>query len=65
MSENERSRERAVVSLRASDDPWRDNELVRQQRISENARRPMAENLRATMELSEFLCSIAGTASRR
>jgi len=43
-------------------DPWRDNELARRARLREAGRRPLAVNLAEAMELSEFLCSIAGAA---
>lgn len=54
--------EATANSGRRSADPWRDNELARLRRLREDARRPLAVNLRDAIALSEFLCSIAGTA---
>lgn len=52
----------AATSTAGSEDPWRDNELARLQRLREDAKRPLAVNLRDAIVLSEFLCSLAGTA---
>jgi hypothetical protein len=45
-------------------DPWRLNELVRRRRLREQARRPLAVNLAAGLELSEFLATFRGAARR-
>lgn len=65
MSERDRDPDPELVDPSANNDPWRDNELVRRHRIRDDAKRPMAVNLREAMELSEFLCSVAGAARRR
>lgn len=36
------------------DAPWLDNEIVRRQRLREQARRPLEANLEEAFELSEF-----------
>jgi hypothetical protein len=46
------------------DDPWRLNEIVRARRLREQAQRPLAVNLAAGIELSEFLASFRGAAKR-
>lgn len=55
-------KEEIITPLPPEGDPWRDNELVRRQRIRENAARPMAVNLAEAIALSEFMCSVAGVA---
>jgi hypothetical protein len=44
---------------RPDDDPWRDNELARRQRIREAASRPLGVNLADTLDLSEFAAELA------
>ncbi len=48
----------------SSEEHWRENELVRIQRLRENAKRPLGVNLIEGLALSEFLASFAGTLRR-
>jgi hypothetical protein len=43
-------------------DPWRLNEEVRQRRLREDGRRPLAVNLAEGLALSEFLSTFTGSA---
>jgi hypothetical protein len=45
-------------------DVWRLNEVVRARRLREQARRPLAVNLAAGIELSEFLATFRGAARK-
>lgn len=45
----------------AEEDPWAENERIAEQRIREDAERPLGVNLAEGLALSEFLCSFAGT----
>ncbi len=57
-------REPTVSRTSPDEDPWRLNEVVRQRRLREQARRPLAVNLAEGLALSEFLSRFRGAARR-
>jgi len=60
MAEPEKQR---VAKIRVRD-VWALNESVRQRRIQEDAKRPMAVNLAEGLALSEFMAKFKGAARR-
>lgn len=57
-------RENQRVAKNRVRDSWALNESVRQRRIQEDAKRPMAVNLAEGLALSEFMAKFKGAARR-